>query len=331
MERIATSTELAHIEAAGRALRSAARWARFCGIYLPCLIGLPVLIMTLVTYPGAILERILVSHAALAAIAAVFCLPILLTATGRTIFDRRRFEQDAANGFPVVEAIGVVEWGRRERALIATTHYGRMISPLFTKFTVLPAYWRRFDELAPGSYVFSLLPASRLVVAARPALHDRAASRAAAELALQAAFGNGPEETAANRRGRATTAQCWRLILTHWWLLSLLLFGGVFVTTLLEAIRQPAVGTFVGAVVSLGVVVFLVFQTCQIILDALGGSLASATGTVRFRRLKHDTRGIIGASEFTMSHSQAEVFRHGQRYRVYWFKHSGIAVGADQV
>lgn len=328
--RTATPAELARIEAARHTLRSTARWARFAGIYLPGLLGLVTCVLSFANYPGSGPEKLIASLASLALISAVFCLPLLLSSTGRTISDMRRFEQDAANGFPIVEEFGEVRWGKR--GFVATTYRGRLISPLFTKFGAVPAYWHHFDGLAAGGYLFSMLPASRLVLEARPATHDPTASGAesSAELALRSAFGNSSLDAAANRAGRATAAQRGRLLVTHWWaLLALPVFGGASGMALSQVIERPGLGGILGVVVCVAALAFFVVQLANAVLDTLDGKLESATGTIRFSYGETEVQGRIGPSEFTTNLTRANVFQSDRSYRVYWFKRSHVAVGAD--
>lgn len=332
VERAPNAAELARIEAARLALRSTARGARFAGIYLPCLLGMVTSGMVLANYHGSGPEKLLAALASLVLIAAVFCVPLLLSSTGRAIFDMRRFERDAASGFPIVEEVGEVCWGKRERGFVATTSRGRLISPLFTKFGAVPAYWHHFDGLAPGRYLFSMLPASRLVIEARPAPCNPISREheSAAEDALRAAFRNTREDAAVNREGRATAAQRWRLMVTEWWaLLGVAVFAAAFCVALFEVLEQLALASIGGVVVGGGGVAFFAVQLARVVLDVLVGRLESATGTIRLSYGETGVEGRIGPSEFTTSLARANVFQSGRSYRVHWFKHSRVAVGAD--
>lgn len=328
-ERTPTAAELAQIEGARRALRSSARWARVAWIYVPGALGTFTFVLTLVTYPGSWLEGLLAGLGALAAIVCVLSLPLLLSKAGRPISAMRRLEQDAANGFPIVEEFGSVEWGNH--GFVAATQRGPLISQRFTKFTSVPAYWYHFDGLAPGNYLFTLLPASRLVIEARPAQPPIApVFENPVVIALLAAFRNSPEEAALNRAGRATGAQRWQLLVTHWWaLLGLPFFGAAFVMALLEVIEKPALGIIFGAVVALAVLAFIAVQVAYVLLDIVDGRLESRAGRIRLTYHKADVDLNIGQSKFTTSHGRAQVFQNGRRYRVHGFKRSRIVVGAD--
>lgn len=342
-QRNANAEELARLEGPRRALRSTARWARFVGIYLPCLVALVTIGLTLTSYPGNQFEKTLASLGTLGAVFAVLCLPLLLSSTGRTISAQRRLEQDASNGFPIIEEYGEVSWGSRERGFIATTSRGRLISPLFTKFAAVPAYWNHFDRLAPGHYLFSLLPASRLVIETRTAAphalwspgEDHPVSAPAedpVERALRTAFRNSRADATLNRGGRATAAQRWRLLVTHWWVfIAALLFGVASCLSLSEAWERLAPGSLVAAMVSLGLTAFLANLLVRVLLDAVQGKLESATGPVFLRPGKTDACGTIGSRTFNVSNARVDVFQSGRSYRVHWFKYTRVAVGAEPI
>src|SRR6187399_882377 len=168
IERSAHPAELLQIEQARRKLRSSARWASVAAFYLPAVLAVVTTGWTLASYPGDWPEKVLVSLAQSGALAGVFTASILLSPTGRTVFAYRRLQRDAERAYPIAEALGEVAWGTRERALVATVDGERLLSPFFTMFSVVPAYWHHFDTLTPGSYCFSFLPESGLVLHAQP-------------------------------------------------------------------------------------------------------------------------------------------------------------------
>lgn len=341
IERSANAAELLQIEGARRALRSSARWASALGIYLPAVLALGTIGWTLAVYPGGWPEKVLVCLAESAAMLCVFTLPVMVGSTGRTVLAYRRLRRDAEHAYPIAQARGEVTWGRRDRALVATVDGERLLSPFFTMFSAVPAYWHHFDSLPPGAYSFALLPESRLVLSAQPISaptehrslgsdQARAKEPSAPERALRAAFRNGEADVAANREGRASARQRLRLVGSHWWVfLGNLLLGGLSYQSIRTIGVAPESERIVGCVFLLGVTAFLLVLLGRVVWDALEGRVDSARGTVSLRFGKTDATGRIGTRQFTLGNVKARALQQGHSYRVYWFKHSRVVVAAD--
>lgn len=326
IERSASAAELAQIERARRALRNSALWFSVLGLYLPAVIALTTIGWTFSRVPGSWSQKVLVSLAQLVALLSVFTLPVMVGSSGRAVFAYRRLRRDAKRGYPMAEARGEVTWGKRERAIVATVGGERLISPLFTSFAMPPALWHHFDALTPGTYSFSLLPESRLVLGAQPiAEHATSEALSAPERVLRAAFGNDDADVEANRRGRASPRQRLRLLASSFWTL---LFAALLLSLLYVFLRDTK-GEPIAMLVPFGLTLYMLVVLYRIVRDTLEGRVDSAFGEVTVRIFKNSVTGSIGKNRFKLRRAQTRAFQKGRLYRVYWFRHSRVVVGVD--
>ena len=334
--RVATPDEVARLETARRSLARSAAWARGLAFYVPGGIGVVVSASTLANYPGDLPVRILVGVLQLGALGCVFTLPILLSGTGRTLAIHRKLTRDAEAGFGIAREVGEVSWGKRQRGYVARVRGERLVSPFFTEL-VLPAFWDHFERLAPGAYVFELLPESRVVLTAEPV--ERAhlgpdgaldSGETSGRLALRVAFGNSEEDAQVNREGRASVSQRRRLLLGHWWAFVAppALAVGLYVGASTGRSSSTG-GAALGAMVALGVIAFLVVVIARVLWDVLEGRVDTVVGSVLIRHGKTDATGTIGTTRFTLSLAKARALQRGRSYRVFVFRHSRAVAGAE--
>jgi hypothetical protein len=342
--RQATEEELARLEASRTSLRRSARWVAAVGLVLPTVLAVVVTASTLMTFPGSWLELLLGLLLGYVAIFAVFTGGMLLNETGHVLASSRRLERDAAGGFGVVRERGEVKWGKS--SYVAVVGGRRLFSPYFTELASVPGFWRHFDRLMPGRYVFELLPESGLVLHAEPAAHAehsahiepaerhaRAVSQpaeSALDAALLAAFRNRPEDRALNRVGRASGAQRWRLFVTYAWLLILLpgLGIGAWVSRTKPVEAPTTVGWF-GVLVLVAFSGFVLQLLVRVVLDLFEGRVESKVGRTTFRFGKTDATGSIDGRSFTLSNKQARALFALPRYRVYFFRRTRQVAGAE--
>jgi len=342
-----TEEELARLEASRTSLRRSARWVAAAGLVLPAVLAVVVTASTLMTFPGSWLELLGALLLGYVAIFGVFTGGMLLNETGHVLASSRGLERDATNGFGVVRERGEVKWGKGSYVAVAGGR--RLFSPYFTELASVPGFWRHFDRLLPGRYVFELLPESGLVLHAEPAAHAEHGAHSehaepaernehdvsqpaesALDAALLAAFRNRPADRALNRVGRASGAQRWRLFVTYAWLLILLpgLSVGVWVsrTKLVEA---PTTGGWFGVLVLVAIGGFMLQLLVRVVLDLFEGRVESKVGRTTFRFGKTDATGSIDGRSFTLSNKQARALFALPRYRVYFFRRTGQVAGAE--
>jgi hypothetical protein len=339
--RVASPDELARLATARRSLGRAAMWARFLAVYMPGGIGVVVVVATLQNYPGDLPLRVLIGSLQLLALGAVFTVPILLSGTGRTLALHRKLERDVEAGFGVTREVGEVTWGKRERAYVAKVRGERLFSPFFTELVSVPAFWSHFDELAPGTYAFELLPESRLVLTAQAVERARlgadanldtalGSNEAPGRLALRTAFGNAELELDANREGRASLSQRLRLVLSHWWaFLGVAMLGAALGLEALNPRDSWAWKNVASVIVGVGFIAFLTLLVVRVLWDALEGRVDTLVGSVSIRRGKTDSTGTIGTTRFTLSNAKARALSRGRSYRVFVFRHSRVAAGVE--
>jgi hypothetical protein len=330
--RFATANDLLRIEDARQSLARTARWAQVLAVYIPTVLGLVTFAFAFTTYSGSWLERALIGLLEGLVFVGVFTLPVLLTGTGSALFAHRRLARDAENGFAIAQAGGEVTWDKRQRAYVARVNGKRVLSPFYTQYASVPAFWEHFDKLAPGPHVFELLPESRLVLHAEPvtAPAPSSASPSHALYALALAFGNRMEDLTANRQGQASGAQRRRLLFSQSWLflmLPLLVFASYLASE--SALRTRDVRALLAVVLALGLTVFVLVLAARALTDVLEGRLESAAGTVSLHYGKTDTTGRIGTAEFTMSTARSRALQSGRCYRVYFFRHSRIVAAIE--
>ena len=322
--RAPTPEELARIEQTRRALASAARWL-WLGLSLPVVLGVGAGTYAFVATPGPAYEKVLGGLLVVLAIGCCVALPLFLSSSGRTLIWHARLARDRTRGFNIVRERGEVQWGRR--GYVATVAGKSLISPSFTRSAVLTSHWNDFELLPPGSYVFDLLPESGLVVSAQPMARDE---RDAGHAALLAAFKMGESELAANREGRATDRQRWRLAVSSWsyFLASTFLLVLCYLA-LRDTWRAPQLGSSLGLLVVALVTAFMAVGLGRRLWDLLEGEVESTTGGVRFRYSKSFATGLIGDVEFTCSRAQARALPPARQYRVYYFRRSHRLIGAE--
>jgi hypothetical protein len=340
--------ELRRVEAARVALERSARATRLIAFGVPGVVA-PLMTVMLVlnrqAESGGDWIGLLLS---LLAVCGVFTLPMLLGREGRALSCYRGLCRDAANGFVVETATGEVTWGARQHAFVAMAGSRALASPFFTQYESLPQFWSRFDRLRPGYYEFELLPNSGLVVTARPAADARSRLSAdaarpyralpkirsaedPADAALSAAFRNSPAEQAANRAGRASGRQRWRLLVGAWWMfmvLPLLAFSAVASVKLASA-GHPLKGSLstLVSVVLLGAAVQALWR---ILRDVAGGKIDCVEGRIHlsFAGKTGDATGSIHGVTFDVDAAQVAALRENEAYAVYVFHHSRRAVAA---
>ena len=322
--RAPTPEELARIEQARRSLASAARWLRL-GISLPVLLGVVACAYAAIANHGTAYEKVLAGLLVFLATGFFTALPLFLSSSGRTLIWHARLARDRARGFNIARERGEVHWGRS--SYVATVAGKSLISPSFTRHGVLPSRWNDFELLPPGSYVFELLPESGLVVRAEPIARDE---RSAGHAALLAAFKMGESELVANREGRATDGQRWRLAVSSSRYVLLSTFLSVLCyLALRDTWRAPQLGSsFILLVVAL-ITAFMAVLVGRRFWDILEGQVRSETGPVRFSYSKSFATGSIGNVEFTCSRTQARALPSKREYRVYYFRRSHALIGAE--
>ena len=322
--RAATSEELARIEQAQRSLARAARWLRlmFC---LPVLLGVGTGAYAWIANPGIPYERALGGLLVLVVIGCCLIVGLFLTSAGRTLIWHARLSRDRASGFRIARSRGEVAWGRG--AYMATVAGKSLISPSFTNYAVVPSYWNHFELLPPGSYDFDLLPESGFVVSAEPIASDQ---RDAARATLLVAFKMRESELAANRPGRATGRQRWRLAVSSW---PLFLMAPVLAVACYLFLREmpgpPELGAILTLLLLLLLTVAAIVFTGRPLWDIIEGEVLSTTGLVSFSYAESDVTGSIGAIEFTASSTQARALQSGRPYRVYYFRRSHRLLSAE--
>ena len=322
--RAPTSEELARIEQAQRSLASAARWLRLV-ISLPILLGVGAGAYAWVANPGLAYERVLGGLLVLVVIGCCLIVALFLTSSGRTLTWNARLSRDRASGFGIARERGDVGWGRN--AYVATVAGKLLISPFFTRLAVVPGCWNHFELLPPGSYDFDLLPESGFVVSAAPIASDE---RNAARVALLAAFKLRESELVANREGRATGRQRWRLALSNSPLFLIAPVLAVACYLFLRGMRRPL--ELGGILTLLVLVLFTVVASVFVgrrLWDIIAGEVASTTGLVSFSYGESDVTGSIGGIEFTASSTQARALQSGLPYRVYYFRRSHRLLSAE--
>ena len=185
--------------------------------------------------------------------------------------------------------------------------------------------------LAPGSYDFDLLPESGFVVSAAPIVSDK---RAAVRAALLAAFELRESELAANREGRATGRQRWRLAVSSTPLFLFAPLMSVASYLLLREMRGPLeLGAILGAVLTL--LMFVSFTVAAIVFagrrlwDIMEGEVASTTGLVSRSYGESGVILSIGGIRFGEGSAGADALQSGRQYRVYYLRRSRRLVGAE--
>jgi len=327
--RPASPEELVRIEGARLPLVRAAWWLGGMAFGIPSLASAAVLATVLFNYPGSWLEKVGVALLDCALIFGLFAGLSLRNQTGHTLSSYRRLLQDKANGFRIARELGEVRWGKHSYVAFAR---GRpLFSPFFTDMSAVPGLWRNFDQLAAGSYWFELLPASGLVLnAARIGDDPVRVDTSPANTALLAAFRNGEDDRAANRDGRSTAAQRFRLVVSQAWAFVLLPAIGT-ATWLAGAswLRHPTLGGALGVLVAALVGVFALLSSMRTVLDVLEGRVDSAVGRASFHYGKTEATGSIHDQRFTLAHAQARAFTGASPYRVYWFRRTRRVAGAE--
>jgi hypothetical protein len=320
--------ERKRIEAARLALDRAAFWAKAIAFYLPGLVSAAALTGVVVSYQGTAVEIALVVLPSAAILAALML--IMFSSTGRTIPSAARMKSDAERGFTIQREPGEVSWGRRERAYVASAGGQRLISPFFTQYASAPAFWHHFEALAPGRYEFELLPASRLVLNAWPVaeleipMHGELdALGAPANVALLAAFGIDASDIEADRQGRASIPQRWRLLCSEFWVFLLLPFLGFAFYGAIPFAHDAAISALlVAALVLLGLTVFVVVLCGRVLLDVVQGRIDSAVGNLQVSFDDGTASATIGLVTLSLSNRRARSIQSGCRYRAYWFRWS---------
>jgi hypothetical protein len=168
--RQATHEELGRLETARASLRRSAWWVAAVALVLPAALAVVITVSMLVTFPGSRSEMLFGLLLGYAALFSVFTGSMLLHETGHALASWRRLTKDAAGGFRIVREHGEVKWGKH--SYVAVVGGRRLFSPYFTDLASVPGFWRHFDRLTPGPYVFELLAESGLVLSAEPDQHD---------------------------------------------------------------------------------------------------------------------------------------------------------------
>ena len=330
--RLALDAERGRIEAAQVALRAAARWQATIAFGIPSMGSCVVLVLTLVNYPGAWYEVLLVSVVQVFALGAIFSLPTLFFGGYSVLTLERRLRRDAAAGWPIERVFGDVTWSRRRHALVAKANGRLLASPFFTALKDIPTYWDHCDQLAPGAYQLEILRESGLVLSAQPLASSHATSidEQPGNVALRAAFRSSLDDVEANRRGLASGAQRLRLLVANAWLVPALVLVGVATTLAVRGVLgAPHVGTFLGALIAAALALFVTYFAGRVVLDVAQGELKSRAGLVYLTRHKTEDSGTVGGMEFTVSHARARALQIGIRYRVYVFRRSRQMVSAE--
>lgn len=327
--RAPSSEELARVAAARSTLRGTTRWTRLVAFGLPAGISLIVVATTLASYPDGPAGKLLAILLAVGVSFGVFTAPMLLTGYGRPLSVERALARDLEAG-PRVERIrGEVIWSRRARSYGAVAGGRTLVSPEFTAYSAIPAFWHHFERLSPGSYLFDVLPASGLVLAAER-LSDLKEGERSGDAALREAFDSSLDDVIENRLGRATAAQRWRLLLRMWWLfLTLPFFSLSSWMAARGAAAKPGGGTALGLLGALGVTAFVLWLGGQVTADLVLGKVEVATGRVSFTYGKTEASGWVGGACFTLSNARARVFSPDATYRVFIFRRSRYVVGAE--
>lgn len=335
MARALRDEELKRIERARVTLRRSARTALVIAFGIPVVIG-TLMIWVLV---GSGVNDWLGFGLAWGAIFTIFTLPIWgKEGRARELSRYRAFTRDAANGFPVEQVTGIVTWGRRKYARVASAGSRALASPFFSQYWSVPRFWDHFDRLAVGRYDFEILPESGLVVTARPiAVPEVSADSAqpyraspsdrvedAVNVALRAAFRTTPADERANAAGHASARQRWRLLLGVWWaflLLPLLAFV-VFVSIELVPRHLRALR---GGLLVLVLFALLVRKMWWVLADFLLGTVDCVEG-----RVHRDVWGkaTIHGVTFEVDEGLVPAFQESAAYNVYVFRHSRRVVGA---
>jgi len=344
--RSPTADELARIEHARQSLATAARWLCILAIYSPVLLGAGTCVYAWAADPGIVFDKVLGGLLVVLTIGGCLVLAVLLGPTRRTLTWHTRLERDRRSGFELAREQGEVGWG--SDSYIATVAGKSLISPFYTRLAAIPGYWYQFELLSPGAYLFDLLPESRLVVSAEPipriepegarprleegqaAVRRRCLDKSAAQAALLAAFGLRELDLAANREGRVTGRQRWRLAVSSspYLLMAPLLLWACYLG-LRETSRAPQLG-FSFSLVVLGLITAIatVFAGRHL-WDIVECEVKSTTGLVSFRYTKSGATGSIGGVKFTTSSRRARALQSGRFYRVYYFRRSRGLIGAE--
>jgi hypothetical protein len=336
--RRATPAELERLKTARAALRRSALWVGAVAIVLPTGLAVVITASTLRTFPGSWSQLLLGLLLGYAAIFGIFTGSMLLHETGHALASSRRLARDAAGGFRVVREHGEVKWGKR--SYVAVVGGRRLFSPYFTDLASVPGFWRHFDRLTPGRYRFELLAESGLVLSAERDVRasDHPAFVAAAgdaddsplDVALLAAFRNRAADRALNRRGLASRAQRWRLVVAYAWVVILLPFLGLGAWLgEPKRLRDPTAGGWVGVVIVLLIGGFALQLAVRIVLDVIEGRVDSKVGRTTFRFGKTDATGSIGGRSFTLSNRQTRALYGLPHYRVYFFRRTHRVAGAE--
>lgn len=299
---------------------------------LPTALSVVVTGSALMTFPGSWSELLVALLLGYVGIFAVFTGGFLLNETGHVLASSRGLERDATAGFGVVREHGEVKWGKGSYVAVAGGR--RLFSPYFTELTSVPGFWRHFDQLRPGRYVFEILPESGLVLRAEPDEHDDRdggnPAESALDAALLAAFRNAPADRALNRAGRASGAQRWRLFVTYSWVVILLPCLGLGASLSgTKLVERPTAGGWLGALVACALGAFLLQLGVRVVLDLFEGRVESKVGRTTFRFGKTDATGSIDGRSFTLSNKQARALHALPRYRVYFFRRTQQVAGAD--
>src|SRR5450432_527393 len=170
LSRQATHEEIGRLETARASLRRSTLWVGAVAVVLPAVLAVVITVSTLITFPGSWSQMLLGLLLGYAALFSVFTGSMLLHETGHALASSRRLTKDAAGGFRIVREHGEVKWGKR--SYVAIVGGRRLFSPYFTELASVPGFWRHFDRLTPGRYVFDLLAESGLVLSAERDEHD---------------------------------------------------------------------------------------------------------------------------------------------------------------
>ena len=339
--RQATDEERGRLATARASLRRSALWVGAVSVVLPAVLAVVITVSMLITFPGPWWEMLLGLLLGYAFLFGIFTGSMLLHETGHALASSRRLTKDAAGGFRIAREHGEVKWGKHSYVAIAALGGRRLFSPYFTDLgerarivaTLRLAHAGALRLRAPGRVRSG---AQRRARRERPfdvresAAGAGDAAESPLDVALLAAFRNRAADRALNRRGLASRAQRWRLVVTYAWVVLLLpCLGRRGVGRRKEAASGPTAGRGVGALFALLVGGFLLQLAVRVLLDVIEGGVDSKVGRTTFRFGKTDATGSIGGRSFTLSNTQARALYGLPSYRVYLFRRTHQVAGAE--